>query len=620
MNILYDENGDFKLGTIISEQEGSLQIEAQHGKRAKLKSSHVLLRFAEPPLASLMAAATALKEQIDPSFLWEACGDEEFGFAELGREYFGAATGPAELTAVLLRLHESPAYFHRKGRGRYRRAPAQILQAALAGLDRKRQQQAQMAQWVAELEAGTLPEALRSLMPGLLYRPDRNRPETKALEQACHEAGLSAPKLLERCGALPSSHAYHFGRFVFEFFPSGTAFPRELPFAVPEGLPVAEVAAFSLDDADTTEIDDAFSIVMLANGLMRVGVHIAAPALGFEADSKVGQVARQRLSTIYTPATKITMLPPALISAFSLEQGGARPAVSLYVDIDPQTQAVRNTHSRIEAVPIAANLRHQDLQAINPVLAAGGDVSGFAYGDELATLYRLAGALGVARGDEGRSFERAEYVFHVEQDRVSVSPRARGAPLDKLVAELMILVNATWGRLLADHGVAAIYRAQAQGKVRMTTVPSPHEGLGVAHYAWSSSPLRRYVDLINQWQLIALLEGTMPPFERNSATLLGAIRDFELSYGAFGEFQDRMERYWCLRWLVQEQVQRTQGTVVRDNTVKFRDLPLYVRMPSLPAELAPGTQVSVEITAIDLIDSTIEAIYKSPEERTALPA
>jgi exoribonuclease R len=79
------------------------------------------------------------------------------------------------------------------------------------------------------------------------------------------------------------------------------------------------------------------------------------------------------------------------------------------------------------------------------------------------------------------------------------------------VAELMIAANSTWGKALAEAGIPALYRAQTGGKVRMTTAAAPHEGLGVDCYAWSSSPLRRYVDLVNQWQLIAWLKGEAPP-------------------------------------------------------------------------------------------------------------
>src|SRR3974377_2070162 len=100
MNVLYDENGDFKLGTILSEHDGALQVESQHGKRTKVKPSNVLMRFGEPSVHDLIPAAQGLKEEMDPSFLWEACGDEEFSFTDLAKEYFGGTPTAPQSTAV----------------------------------------------------------------------------------------------------------------------------------------------------------------------------------------------------------------------------------------------------------------------------------------------------------------------------------------------------------------------------------------------------------------------------------------------------------------------------------------------------------------------------------------
>jgi exoribonuclease-2 len=192
--------------------------------------------------------------------------------------------------------------------------------------------------------------------------------------------------------------------------------------------------------------------------------------------------------------------------------------------------------------------------------------------------------------------------------RVTISQRSRGSPLDKLVAELMIVANSTWGRQLSEAGIPAIYRAQTAGKVRMTTVAAPHEGLGVDQYAWSSSPLRRYVDLINQWQLAALLRGDAPPFPPRSEQLLAAMRDFELTYAAYAEFQRQMERYWCLRWLLQEGDLRPSARVLRENLVRLEAIPLYLRVPSLPAS-EPGARVALDIARIDLLDLETDARF-----------
>ncbi|HRC61126.1 MAG TPA: RNB domain-containing ribonuclease, partial [Candidatus Propionivibrio aalborgensis] len=184
----------------------------------------------------------------------------------------------------------------------------------------------------------------------------------------------------------------------------------------------------------------------------------------------------------------------------------------------------------------------------------------------------------------------------------------RGSPLDKLVAELMIVANSTWGGVLAEKGIPAIYRAQSAGKVRMTTSPQAHDGLGVAQYAWSSSPLRRYVDLLNQWQLVACLNGDTPHFGAKSDALFAAMRDFELTYGAYAEFQRGMERYWCMRWLCQEDVRTIEATIRRDNLVKLDNLPLIQRVNSVP-ELKPGQRIRLSIESVDYLTLELGCRY-----------
>jgi exoribonuclease-2 len=142
----------------------------------------------------------------------------------------------------------------------------------------------------------------------------------------------------------------------------------------------------------------------------------------------------------------------------------------------------------------------------------------------------------------------------------------------------------------------------------MSTVAAAHEGLGVECYAWSSSPLRRYCDLLNQWQLIALLHNEAPPFPPKSADLLAAMRDFELTYAAYAEFQRGMERYWCLRWLLQQEQQAATGQVLRESLVRLEAIPLVLRVPSLP-ELPRGTRVQLGIEGIDLLEAELRSRF-----------
>jgi exoribonuclease-2 len=622
MNVLFEEDGAFRAGSVLADNVASLQIELASGKRSKVKAANVLLRFVAPAPGELLDRAEAEAEGIDIDFLWEVSGEQEFAFEELAAEYHGAKPDPVQAAAVLLRLHSAPIHFHRKGRGRFRKAPPEILQAALAGLEKKRLQAAAIERMVEELKNGQLPGEFEPLLTQLIYKPDRNRSETKALEAACGETGKSAARLLFDCGALPSTHDYHLGRFLFEFFPDskgGTGFPY---FAAPSetvDLPVAAVAAFSIDDAQTTEIDDAFSVTNKPEGGWRIGIHIAAPGLGFAPDSELGRIARERLSTVYMPGRKITMLPEDIVLHFTLAAGHTVPAISLYLDVATDYRLLGH-ETRLESVPIVANLRHHDIEPLFNAVTLATDLPDFPYRDELKLLWEFAQVLEAGRGKPSDNGTRKDYNFSVDWDAdsgiaaepgkglITIDERARGSPLDTLVAELMIMANATWGAMLRDAGIPALYRVQTAGKVRMSTVAAPHEGLGVECYAWSSSPLRRYCDLLNQWQLIALLQNEAPHFPPKSADLLAAMRDFELTYAAYAEFQRGMERYWCLRWLLQHGDHTVFGHVLRESLVRLDSIPLVLRLPSLP-ESPRGARVLLAIDGIDLLDAELRGRF-----------
>ncbi|HEY6044851.1 MAG TPA: RNB domain-containing ribonuclease, partial [Nitrosospira sp.] len=163
MNVFYEEEGTFKVGAILADNTTSLQVEAPHGKRAKIKAASVLLRFDAPPLSEFMDLAQKTAEDLDPNFLWECCESEaEFASDKLAADYFGHAATPEEAAAVLIRLHSAPMYFYKKGRGRYKAAPPRALEAALASQEKRRRQAEQQAYYAQLLNAFILPEEFKS--------------------------------------------------------------------------------------------------------------------------------------------------------------------------------------------------------------------------------------------------------------------------------------------------------------------------------------------------------------------------------------------------------------------------------------------------------------------------
>jgi exoribonuclease II len=633
MYALFEDSGKFLAGRILSQTDASAQIELDSGKRVKVKAAHVMVEFEKPAPAELIAAAQKLQITIEPALAWEFAPEEEFGFGDLARDYFNDKATVEQQVAALFCLFETPHYFRRAGKGRFKKAPAEIVQLALIAIEKKKQQLLQISEWAVSLGNGICPEPIRAQLYKILFKPDKNTSEYKAVVEAARTTKLPPLDLLQQAGAISSPYQFHWQRFLFDNFPKGIGFPALSAPSIVESLPLATISAFSIDDSATTEIDDALSVQGLGTGQVTVGIHIAAPALAITPNSDIDKVARNRLSTVYMPGNKITMLPHAVVQNYTLTEGKNCPSVSLYVTFDEVSFDIISTESKIESVPIVANLRHDILdnvvtqewlestnsRTINDFQPA------YLLPEALSFLFKLANNLKqkreVIRG-KPETFNRPDYNFKlvnsplntdnkeiIGEEEVQITTRKRGSPLDLIVAEAMILANSTWGQLLSEYGVPGIYRSQASlapgVKVRMGTKALPHAGIGVPSYAWSTSPLRRYTDMVNQWQIITCIKhgktaALAAPFKPKDADLFSIISNFDNTYGAYNQYQNGMERYWTLKYLQQNEITEINATLFKENMVRADDLPLV--LPVMGANnFERGTKVTVKLGSINLM-------------------
>ena len=634
MYALFEEAGKFLAGRILSEAETSAQIELDSGKRVKAKAAHILLKFEKPAPAELMAQAQAVAATIELPLAWEFAPEEEFGFADLARDYFSASATLAEQAGALFALYDAPHYFRRAGKGRFKKAPAEILQQALAAIEKKKLVMQQIADWAEQLGQGECPQPIREQLYKILFRPDKNAPEYKAVVEASRATHTAPLALLQKAGAIDSSYQFHWKRFLFDFFPKGTGFPAVAAPQPPADLPLAPVQAYSIDDSQTTEIDDALSVQGLGTGTVTLGIHIAAPGLAIQPGGDLDKLGRTRLSTVYMPGYKITMLPDAVVQIYTLDEGRANPAVSLYATIDEQTLEITATETRLERVPVAVNLRHDQLDHIvteawlqDPSIQHENTPQALLdRREQLSFLYRLALKLKAGRElvrGKPETFNRPDYTFRLHgndgaepqgTEQVAIGTRKRGAPLDLIVAEAAIVANSTWGQMLAEHGVPGIYRSQASlapgVKVRMGTKALPHAGIGVKSYAWATSPLRRYTDLVNQWQIIACARhgktaALAAPFKPKDADLFSIISSFDAAYSAYNGYQAGMERFWTLKYLEQNGITELEATVFKEGPggsflVRADALPLV--FPVLGAQNLPrGARIRVRLGEVDEI-------------------
>jgi exoribonuclease-2 len=164
----------------------------------------------------------------------------------------------------------------------------------------------------------------------------------------------------------------------------------------------------------------------------------------------------------------------------------------------------------------------------------------------------------------------------------------------------------------------------------MGTKALPHAGIGVKSYAWSTSPLRRYTDLVNQWQIIACARhgktaALVAPFKPKDAELFAIISGFDAAYSAYNGYQGGMERFWTLRYVQQHGLTELEGTVFKDNMVRADSIPLV--LPVVGAQGLPrGARVKVRLGDIDLItldvngtvverlDASVEPVSEDGEE------
>ena len=330
--------------------------------------------------------------------------------------------------------------------------------------------------------------------------------------------------------------------------------------------------AFSIDDSATTEIDDALSVQGLGSGTVMFGIHIAAPGLALAPDSALDKVARERLSTVYMPGWKLTMLPDEVVQAYTLIEGRDCPAVSLYVTFDEATleraRPARPGSSACRSRPTCATTSSTRVITEASLARRGAGrlrASPPNWPSPSAWRAHLKAQREVVRG-KPENFNRPDYNFRLEgndggephgDEQVPISTRQRGAPLDLIVAEAMILANSTWGGWLAElrrarhlpqPGQPGAGREGAHGHQGRA---ARRHGRGAVHLGHlAAAPLCRPGQPVADHRLRA------PRPHRRAGRAVQAARTRSCSPSsrastrptrAYNDFQHGIERYWTLR-------------------------------------------------------------------------
>lgn len=605
--LVFDSNR-YQFAEIQAQEKKHVQIRLLDEKTdKKIKPDNLILAFKDS-LDSIQTQVEAIRNELDLELLWELSIDKHhWQWEELSDLYFANHDSTAML-GLFMAICEPAIYFSYQHSDKLlkRHSSEEITERKVQYQRQQEYQQKFNAIYDALMKLEQPNWEINPLM--MLHKPDKNSLEYKAINKASKDLKLSLLELLFKLGYINSIEELLEKNFIRQYFPQGTELAEFAIVDNAQDLPLnAERQVFSIDELMTTEIDDAFSLSPHGDGWL-LGIHISAPSL----NQDLLDIASERLSTVYYPGHKITMLPENVIAHYSLDQGKELPVVSIYFILDNELN-ITEQYSQLERVIIKDNLRTENLELYFNHENLSRE-HGYPYEAELKLLYKFALKLEESRGKLSVNQLMVDYSFSFSDDgKIQIKPRLRGNPIDKLVSELMILANCSWGRMLTNAFVPAIYRVkQPMQPVVMTLTPNSHTGLNVDYYTWASSPLRRAVDLVNQSQIISLLRKNKPLSPTDYA-VANVVENFDDVYGSYLKFQDSMERYWSLRYLEQENITKIKATFTYRNNVQLDGIPIVLDASTITKAQPAGSEIWLKIDNINFVNQTFEFKLTTPE-------
>ncbi len=567
----YLDQGRLKAGLVTREQERHLAVIDSAGHERMVPRDLVLMRHPDrradretlaTALAELERERAELSAELDLELLWEVAEEQgrSFSAAELADLFFGRRSNAAA-SVMMEALLGDRIYFVRRHMDFVARTPDQVERLRMqndrirARSDDYRKIQKQMRDVIngAETPSAEDAAALVDQLSRYLKNPfTRSREMTQMLAQAAPEVdpAEAAFEILERLGARPRVPRFAFIAGLKDEF--SEAVMKDAAEAAPGPRALTDGGyAVTIDDEDTLEVDDALSCEALADGGMRVRVHIALVADFVKKGSPMDAEAAARATTVYLPEATIRMLPdPISCRAASLVAGEDRPVLTTDVRLSANGELIEASIYPAR-IPI---MRRLDYDQVDRMLESATSTD-----EATATVTRLHSAARMLRERRRTAgavlIQRREAKVRVRDDDIEVRVLDNSSPGRTLVAEFMVLGNFVAARYAAVNRIPIIYRVQPQTvgdlasqRPRLSLYPEYHAGIGLDFYAQLSSPIRRYADLVLQRQLIGALSDHAASIYTVDE-LLTVLAGAENAEASGRELERRAKRYWILRYL-----------------------------------------------------------------------
>jgi exoribonuclease II len=625
----YLDHGGLHPGFVVREQGDKLVIRDQLGHERTIARELVMMRHGAARaegegdraarIAALEEEKARLRAELDLTLLWEVVQEQGRAFSaeDLAELFFGRRSSPG--AAVMLEaLIPDRIYFVRRNREFMVRSPEQVerLRVQESRVRMRSEEGRRTRDLLSAIIAndtrtnGTLfsSEEAAPLIAELqryLKNPStRSQELTVMLGQAAPDVDPAevAFEVLDRLGAPPAAPRFAaIGALATRF---SEAAEVEAATATPiERAAIDGPIAFTIDDEETLEVDDALSCEVTADGQLRVGIHIALVADFVARGSAMDREAAARATTVYLPETTVRMLPDEICCRrASLTAGEHHPVLSTSVLLGPHGELL-DSHISPHNLKIGRRLSYAEADRILDGAEGVEDEVAAA----LRRMYEAALELRERRKRAGAILvQRREPKVRVHGDEIEIEIiDNNNSPSRLLVAEFMVLNNFVAASYAAERRIPIIYRVQpAAGdsvavRARLSVYPEYHAGVGLDCYAQLSSPIRRYADLVLQRQLVsALTDSSAPPYDADG--ILAVLANTENAETEAKELERRARRYWTLRYLQRHAVDRElAATVTRDGvSAELDDYAVRGALRGAP-NVSSQTQIRVRIARVD---------------------
>lgn len=656
--VCYENNANIVLGAILGNKKDKYKVLNHKGSEVDLTADRLYPIPARLPafektsekttfLDELLAKGLAEEVSIDLATIWESFDGKEVEVStqQICELFFGNNEGLNHL-ATRLALISDKIYFKRKKDtfiSRPKEAVDSLLETQRAAEAREREIEklvldleaklkdknhrlsaesiyilAPLEELAAEATEGAEVKETRNLLNYLTEKlriAQNGRPEDRALS------------LLTAIGHITPRTNLAFFKHRPRINFSGEIMNEvlslvETPLAGDERLDLRNIFTFTIDDISTKDMDDALSVEQTEQGY-QIGIHISDVASVIAEESLLNHEAAVRGTTIYCPEKILHMFPSSLSQEkMSLREGVETLCVSYLIDLSPEFE-IRAFDIQPSVIRSRRKLSYEEVdQALTR--PATNELE-----SKLHILNDCANKLEVDRIDNGAvRVDRKEVAITVNSDgEIQVGEYDEGSPARSLVGEMMILANKLTAEFCESKNIPCIYRAQPEADEdpfsnpkgipegpaydylirsrlkRSTTsvTPAPHSSLGLKRYTQATSPIRRYLDLIVQRQLIHFIKTGEIKFSAEALSNIIFESDSSLTLARY--LSQESKRFWLMQYLLETTPRDgiILGTVVRTDLrnplVSLDNLGLTI-LVDLGRDVRPGDRIALKIVTI----------------------